>query len=86
MIYAQVQYIIFTAIKYKRIFERFGFNLPSYEKPQHSSKTVYEFEKWFFDLSANDWINTSTGECLTGYLAPVELSYLLEQAVNTDTH
>lgn len=54
MVYAQALDTIFTAMKNKRIFERFGFNLPKTEKPQPSSKTVYEFDKWFFDLNAND--------------------------------
>ena len=82
MIYAQALNAIFIAMKGKRILERFGFNLPKTEKLQPESKMVFEFDSWIFDLNVNDWINTSTGEYLTGYMAPVELSYLLEEAVN----
>jgi hypothetical protein len=84
IIYAQALDIIFTAMKGKRIFERFGFNLPRAERPQPKSQQVFEFENWMYDLAANDWINPDSGECLTNYLVPIELSYLLEEAVNRD--
>ncbi|TWP27366.1 hypothetical protein ETU09_07945 [Apibacter muscae] len=83
MIYIQALDSIFRAMKGKRIFERFGFNLPKQERPQSSSKLVFDFENWNFNLNVNDWVNPETGECLTGYQTPVELSYLLEEGVNT---
>ncbi|TWP31796.1 hypothetical protein ETU08_00380 [Apibacter muscae] len=83
MIYIQALDAIFTAMKGKRIFERFGFNLPKQPRPQPKSKLTYEFENWNFDLKVNDWVNPETGECLTGYKTPVELNFLLEESVNT---
>ncbi len=86
IIYAQALDNIFTAMKGKRIFERFGFNLPQAERPQPQSRMVFEFENWLYDLKTNDWVNPETGECLTGYLAPVELFYLLEESVNKELY
>ncbi|TWP31564.1 hypothetical protein ETU08_00770 [Apibacter muscae] len=83
MIYIQALDAIFRAMKGKRIFERFGFNLPKQERPQPDSKLVFEFESWNFNLKVNDWVNPETGECLTGYKSPAELAYLLEEGMNS---
>ena len=71
-------------MKGKRIFERFGFNLPKQEPKERTIKLIENFETWIFPIDANDWINPETGEALTGYLQPTELSYLLNECINTE--
>ncbi len=71
-------------MKGKRIFERFGFNLPHQQPKESTIKLVENYETWVFPKDASDWINPNTGECLTGYLQPKELSYLLNECINTE--
>ena len=82
MIYAYALDNILVAMKGKRIFERFGFNLPKQPTKKQTSKLVKNYETWLFPNNANDWINPNTGECLTGYLQPIGLSYLLSECIN----
>ncbi len=86
MIYARALDNILTAMKGKRIFERFGFQLPAQPKRNNTQRFVEDFEKYIFPNDGNDWINTSTGECLTGYLQPLELTNLLNNCIDTALH
>lgn len=86
MIYAYALDNILVAMKGKRIFERFGFNLPQQPPIKPTSKLVENFESWVFPSDASDWVNPQTGESLTGYLLPIELSYLLNECINTEYH
>jgi len=84
MIYARALDNILVAMKGKRIFERFGFNLPKNPTYKSNSRLVVDFETWIFPSDAADWINPDTGETLTGYLPPTELSYLLNECINKE--
>ena len=84
MIYAYALDNILVAMKGKRIFERFGFNLPKQPPKKCTSKLIENFETWIFPNDANDWVNPETGEALTGYLQPSELSHLLNECINTE--
>lgn len=86
MIYAYALDNILVAMKGKRIFERFGFNLPHQPKEKQTSRLVENYETWLFPANANDWVNPNTGESLTGYLQPTELGYLLNECINTTLH
>lgn len=86
MIYAYALDNILTAMKDKRIFDRFGFNLPKQTPKQPSFKLIDNFEKWIFSSFATDWINPNTGECLTGYLQRIQLSYLLNECIDITLH
>lgn len=83
MIYAYALDNILVAMKGKRIFERFGFNLPQQPTKKGTSKFVANYENWLFSNNSNDWINKNTGECLTGYKPPSKLNYLLNDCINT---
>ena len=85
-IYANALDNIFSAMKGKRIFDRFGFNLPKENVRLTSSKRLINYEKWIFPSDSTDWINPETGECLTGYLQTPELSYLLNDCIDTKLH
>jgi hypothetical protein len=82
MIYAYALDNILVAMKGKRIFDRFGFNLPPQPTKKNTSKLVENYENWLFPDNATDWINTKTGESLTGYFQPIELSFLLNECIN----
>lgn len=83
IIYAKALDNIFTAMKERRIFERFGFNLPKQQKQTSTSKLAFNYQTFQYKSTVTDWVNTETGECLTGYLLPTELEYLLQYSFNT---
>jgi len=84
VIYARALDNILVAMKGKRIFERFGFNLPKQSPKESITKLVVDFENWIFPSNASDWMNPITGEMLTGYMQPFELSYLLNECINKE--
>lgn len=83
-IYARALDNILVAMKGKHIFDRFGFNLPEQPQQTSSTKLVVNFENWTFPKDSSDWVNPDTGETLTGYLPPLELSYLLNECINKE--
>lgn len=83
-IYARALDNILVAMKGKRIFDRFGFNLPKQPQQTNSTKLVVDFESWTFPKDSSDWVNDETGEALTGFLPPLGLSYLLNECINTE--
>lgn len=85
-IYAYALDNIFCAMKNRRIFDRFGFDLPKQETKVANYKFVEDFKTWIFTSTATDWINHKTGECLTGYAQPLELSYLLNECINKELY
>jgi len=82
MIYANALDNIFCAMKGKRLFERFGFNLPQQVTKEIRFRAVSDFQEWVFMPSASDWVNKTTGETLTGYSEPPELTHLLENGID----
>jgi hypothetical protein len=84
MIYAKALHNIFMAMEKRRIFERFGFDLPKQAPKRSTVKEITNFERWLFPADGKDWINPKTGETLTGYLETPELSYLLSECINKE--
>jgi len=82
MIYARALYNILVAMKGKRIFERFGFNLPKQPSKGCTRKLIENYETWLFPKDGSDWINPETGETLTGFIQSSELAYLLSECIN----
>ncbi|HPE87677.1 MAG: protein rep [Bacteroidales bacterium] len=80
-IYARALDNILVAMKGYRIFDRFGFNLPPKEENRNTNVAV-DFENWTFPNDSADWVNDETGEALTGYLPPLQLSYLLNDCID----
>lgn len=86
-LYSVALYNILKAMKGKRIFERFGFNLPQDTPRKLTTKTVlFNYDSWTFDLKKNDWINERTGKGLTGHILSAEISALFEKNVNLVSH
>ena len=66
MVYAYVLDNILCAMKGKRIFDRFGFNLPKTAARETTQKLINNYDEYIFSSDATDWVNQTTGECLTG--------------------
>ena len=82
-IYAYALDNIFVSMKGKRIFDRFGFDLPPQPIKETKTTLLENFEEWYYDMIGNDWINPETGECLSGYEQDADLEYLLENCIDT---
>ncbi len=82
-IYIKALDTILTAMKGKRIFDRFGFNLPKITNTQKSkTKLLLNYNEWEYNLKTSDWQNVTTGECLSGYNTPSHLQALLENNID----
>lgn len=83
-IYLKALDTILIAMKGKRIFDRFGFNVPTENKPeQYPAKLLANYRQWEYDSKNSDWIDTATGEVLTDYKIPSHLQAILESNINT---
>ncbi|WP_108801541.1 protein rep [Aquimarina sp. Aq107] len=82
-IYIKALDTILTAMKGKRIFDRFGFNLPKKTtKQKFSAKLLSNYNEWEYNSKTCDWENLATGELLSGYEMPSHLSALLTNNIN----
>ncbi|TNE29083.1 MAG: hypothetical protein EP346_07045 [Bacteroidetes bacterium] len=81
-LYARALYNILAAMRGKRVFDRFGFNLPAESKAEIIKKTVDEVD-WVYIHTVKDWVNLETGECLTNYSPDPGLVELLEKHINS---
>lgn len=62
-IYAKALNTILIAMKDKRIFDRFGFNLPQKQTAkQTTAKLLFNYNEWEYNLKIGDWENVMTGE------------------------
>lgn len=70
---------ILSAMKGRRIFERFGFNAKKEETPMMtSSKLITTFKEWEFNPKIADWKNIVTDETLTNYKPKPQLITILK--------
>ena len=86
-IYVSALDTILTAMKGKRIFERFGFNgEKTSSTPIQEPRVITNFEEWQFNPKKCDWENVENEKPLTRYKIDSELSAILENAVDLTTH
>ncbi|WNH10553.1 protein rep [Thalassobellus suaedae] len=84
-IYIKALNNILVAMKGKRIFERFGFDIPKEQTTKKiPAKLLSSFNEWQYNSKSCDWENIKTGELLTGFIIPSHLQALLENNVNSD--
>jgi plasmid rolling circle replication initiator protein Rep len=77
---------ILRAMKGRRIFERFGFNLKDMDTATHKKSTqLSEYLEWEFDLKQADWINYDTGQLLSGFIPKPELLNILENGIDNES-
>lgn len=75
---------ILSAMKGKRIFERFGFNTGKAETTSTSEpQLITDFEEWEFNPKVADWENVNNDNKLTGYAPQSQLLSILENSINT---
>ncbi|MBK6526238.1 MAG: protein rep [Crocinitomicaceae bacterium] len=76
---------IYKAMKGKRIFERFGFNLGENKKKRKpKTSALTKFETWTFEAQTGNWINNKNGNSLSSYVIPHDLEDLLKNNINLD--
>lgn len=85
-VYAAALYNIFVAMKGRRLFDRFGFDLPK-ELTQKTriKKQVSQYTEYKFDPKLNDWTDPDTDNALTGYVLPYAIQDLLNNRIDTKT-
>ncbi|OAD92658.1 hypothetical protein A7A78_01755 [Aequorivita soesokkakensis] len=82
-IYLKALDTILSAMKGKRIFDRFGFNAPKNIKPKYTpAKLLSNYREWEYDAESSDWIDNITGEVLTDYKMPSHLQAILTHNIN----
>lgn len=75
---------ILSAMKGKRIFERFGFNADKKEAFEViEPHPVATYKEWEFNTSISDWQNVNSAEVLTGFKPKPQLSAILSNCIDT---
>ena len=84
-IYLKALDTILNAMKGKRIFDRFGFDLPQQHKYKSAKpQLVNNYDEWDYNAEISDWQNVMTQERLSGYELPTSLQSILENNLNMD--
>ena len=83
-IYAAAMYNVIEAMKGRRIFDRFGFNVPKVDKKRKEPRLVGDYKEWEFAPEVFDWINTEDCRRLSGYILPMELEDLIFHKVDCE--
>lgn len=83
-IYVRALNNILKAMKGRRIFDRFGFDLPpKTEIEKVEPQILSEFEKWDYNPALSDWESLTTNVKLSGYKLPSNLQAMLQNNINT---
>jgi hypothetical protein len=73
-------------MKGKRIFDRFGFNLPKIEKQKSTLRLLNEpYKEWRFKYSKADWLEVEGEQVLCNYEPPIELRWILQNQIEIST-
>ncbi len=77
---------IIWAMKGRRIFDRFGFDLPAKPKIKGGKALITtQYDEWIHSPKQTDWINAEdSDQLLTGYVLTSELMAILDNNINTD--
>lgn len=75
---------IFSAMQGRRIFDRFGFNLPEQRasEPKQNFRILIDYENWLYTPKLFDWVNIDSGETLSGYQLTNELKDILSNRID----
>lgn len=83
-LYVRALYNIIQSMKGIRIFERFGFNLPTKDRKIRKETEVERVESWEYDIVKLDWVNQEVKK-LTNYVPDDLLVELLRNGVDSET-
>ncbi len=82
---AEALNIIFNAVAGERVFQAFGLSAaPAADAPEDAELAELALERgerWLWTREANDWVEHTTGECLTGYVPSDALRDLVERRI-----
>ncbi len=81
-IYARALYNILKAMDNHRLFDRFGFNVPTSTNEPTGAKVIADFQEMIYIPKLHDWINKQTMERLTDYAPPADIMELLDNRVD----
>lgn len=82
-IYVSALDTIFKAMKGKRIFDRFGFNIEKKTVIEiNEPQPVTDYKQWEFNPKLSDWQNVATDEVLTGYKPDHHLTAILTNCID----
>jgi len=72
-------------MKGKRIFDRFGFDLPKNDKIKNfETKLLSSFDEWEYNSEIANWENTKLDKVLCDFQTPTHLTSMLQYNINTD--
>jgi hypothetical protein len=83
-IYVKALYNILKAMKGRRLFDRFGFDVESSKRETVGASVITDFTEWVYIPKKMDWIDRKTGETLTNYNPPVDLLELLSYGIDKE--
>ena len=83
-IYISAFYNIMVAMRGRRIFERFGFNLPQPGPTNTEYTELEQCEKWIFNQRLYDCQDAKSEKSLSGYLPSSVLVDLLNNGIDTE--
>ena len=72
---------IIAAMERRRIFERFGFNLPKQPKKKKNTRKLNNFKEWVYLPGFSDWQEVEGALTLTNYIAPLHLHNSLKEII-----
>lgn len=83
-IYAAALHEIYKVFENRRLISSFGIDMPKIQNLSTTLKDVKNTKHLLYDKRLKDWINTDTGELLTGYIPEANLEYLINQCMDTE--
>lgn len=71
-------------MKGHRLFGSFGFTLPKSKEVEPKNRLSTTYNEWEFNEFVHDWFSSETGEQLSNYQMPFELSNLLQNNIDSE--
>ena len=83
-VYPRAHYNIYKAFRNRRLFDRFGFNLPPEFKPDIEPTLTNDFEEYEYDTKINNWISIETQEPIFSYIPDANIEHMLYDCMNSE--
>ncbi|MCX6274253.1 MAG: protein rep [Bacteroidetes bacterium] len=86
-VYIEALDTIIAAMEDRRIFDRFGFNLPSRPKEEKRVQYLKDYKAWTFVCEYADWLEKDGALSLSNFVIQDEMRvFFNESIINTKTH
>jgi len=83
MIYAAAIHTILKAMENRRVFDRFGFNLPKATKARRTKMLTEGYKEWEYYPAVSDWVEKEGACTLTNYQPQPDLTLVLDKNIDT---